>query len=59
MFGARKKIIWDEQFVDPPIHYITSVIALLKLRINQLTQKTCTNILYWQQLVILKIVFRL
>ena len=28
MFGARMKIMWEEQFVDPPIHYIISVIAL-------------------------------
>ena len=25
MFGARIKIMWEEQLVDPPIHYITSV----------------------------------
>ena len=23
MFGARVKIMWEEQLVDPPIHYIT------------------------------------
>ena len=28
MFGARIKITWEKQLVDPPIHYITSVIAL-------------------------------
>ena len=27
MFGARVKIMWDEQLVDPPVHYITSVNA--------------------------------
>ena len=25
MFGARMKIIWEEQLVDPPIGYITPV----------------------------------
>ena len=24
MFGARIKIIWEEQRVDPPIHYINT-----------------------------------
>ena len=28
MFGARMKIMWEGQLVDPPNHYITSVIAL-------------------------------
>ena len=28
MFGARIKIMWKEQHVDPPIDYITSVNAL-------------------------------
>ena len=28
MFGTRIKIIWEEQLVDPPIDYITSVNAL-------------------------------
>ena len=28
MFGARIKIMWEEQLVDPPIHNITSVNAL-------------------------------
>ena len=25
MFGARMNIMWEEQLVDPPINYITSV----------------------------------
>ena len=25
MFGARMKIMWEEQLVDPPIDYITPV----------------------------------
>ena len=28
MFGAIIKIMWKEQPVDPPIFYLTSVIAL-------------------------------
>ena len=28
MFGAIIKIMWEEQLVDPPIHYIRSVNAL-------------------------------
>ena len=28
MLGTRKKIMWEKQLVDLPIHYITSVIAL-------------------------------
>ena len=27
MFGARIKIMWEEQLVDPLIHNVTSVIA--------------------------------
>ena len=27
MFGARIKIMWDEQLVDPPIHYLTGVVV--------------------------------
>ena len=29
MFGARTIIIWEDQLVDPAIHYLTSVNALL------------------------------
>ena len=29
MLGARIKIIWEDQLVDPLADYITSVIALL------------------------------
>ena len=25
MFGTRIKIMWDQQLVDPPIHYINKV----------------------------------
>ena len=25
MCGARIKIMWEEQLVDPPIHYLTGV----------------------------------
>ena len=25
MFGARIKIMWEEQLVDPPIDYITNI----------------------------------
>ena len=28
MLGARIKIMWKEQLVDPPIHYLISIIAL-------------------------------
>ena len=27
MFYTRIKIMWEEQLVDPPIHYLTCVIA--------------------------------
>ena len=29
MFGARMKIMWEEQLVDPPVDYITLVISIL------------------------------
>ena len=28
MFGARIKIMWEEQLVDPPIDYITYVLHM-------------------------------
>ena len=30
-----KKIMWEEQLVDPPIHYITSVITPLSRVLNK------------------------
>ena len=35
MFGARIKIMWEEQLVDPVIQYITSVIAPQSLIFNK------------------------
>ena len=32
MFGARIKIIWEEQLVDPPADFIKSEIALFMLK---------------------------
>ena len=34
MFGAGTKIMGEEQLVDPPIHYITSVNAPQTLVLN-------------------------
>ena len=35
MFGARIKIIWEEQLVDPLADYTTSVIALKSSEMNK------------------------
>ena len=34
MFGARIKIVWEEQLVDPPIDYITSLNVPQSLVLN-------------------------
>ena len=34
IFGARINIMWEEQLVDPPIHYITTVNALYFIEIS-------------------------
>ena len=31
ILGTRRKIMWEEQLVDPPIVYITSVNVMLSL----------------------------
>ena len=35
MFGTITKIMWEEQLVEPSIHYITSVIKLSSLVRNK------------------------
>ena len=37
------KVMWEEQLADPPIHYLTLVIALLS-SVKKKPVKHCTNI---------------
>ena len=36
MFGSRIKIVWEEQLVEPPIHYLTCLIVPLSSVKNNL-----------------------
>ena len=58
MFGTRMKIMWEEQFVDPPIRYVKSVIWLFHelrqddfLRPSHYTTIRTPNYLGWKMTV--------
>ena len=56
MFGARIKILWEEQLVDSLIHYITSIIAPRSWVLNNTVSKPWTLLRIYNKMSIIQVV---